>query len=71
MDSFLSPESSNIAGATYDDNAGTLVVTFNNGGEYEYLGVSPIVWTSFKRAPSKGRYFARNIKNQFPTNKVA
>jgi lysyl-tRNA synthetase class 2 len=55
-------ESSNIQDAGFDANTGVLEVTFKSGKRYRYHGVSPERFTEFMNAPSKGSFFAREIK---------
>lgn len=63
MDSFQSPESSNIAGASYDPATRELTVTFGSGQTYAYSGVPAETWAGFKASGSKGAYFHRQIKS--------
>lgn len=64
--SFDSPESSNVAGADYDPQTQTLRIRFKgHDGEEErsYTGTCDItLWQDFLQAPSKGSFFAGNIK---------
>ena len=61
--------SSNIAAVGWHD--GKLRVEFHNGGVYDYQGVSEAEFKVLKDSDSVGRYFERNIRNQFPTTKVS
>lgn len=53
IDSFSSPQSSNVSGAFYDETTMQLTVRFKKGGAYVYFPVPKEVWTSFKIATSK------------------
>jgi len=57
--------SSNIRNAGYDSESKTLEIEFISG-VYKYRDVPVEVWNGLKGAPSKGRYFAQNIKGKFP-----
>lgn len=63
-DSISTPESSNIAGATYDEAARMLEIEFNDGDTWNYSGVSRETWDAFKSSPSKGSFFHRAIKGR-------
>lgn len=58
-------ESSNIQDAGYDADSGVLEVTFKNGRRYRYVGVSATLYENFMNAPSKGSFFAREIRPNF------
>lgn len=62
--------SSNIAGASYDDERKVLTITFTSGGEYEYLNCPRETYEGLEAAPSPGSFFARNIRNVYQTVKV-
>ena len=55
--------SSNIASIGYEN--GTLEVEFNNGKIYRYAGIPEHLYLSLLSAPSKGTYFAQNIRNRY------
>jgi hypothetical protein len=56
--------SSNLMAMGYDPNSGELQVQFRNGEIYSYQNVPPEVYDALLNAPSKGTYFAFNIRNQ-------
>lgn len=66
--SFESPESSNIASASYCEEEEILTITFKQreGEEsirrYHYTGVPRTLWDGFFLATSKGHYFAQVIR---------
>lgn len=55
-------DSSNLSGAEYDPDTGSLVVTFRSGGAYRYLSVPENVYEGLVSAPSPGRYLNEQIK---------
>lgn len=63
-------ESSNIESVGYTPTGRTLEVEFKSGGVYQYDDVPPKVHEEFVEAPSKGRFFAQNIKGHFECRKV-
>lgn len=63
-------ESSNIQDAGYDADSGVLEVTFKNGRRYRYVGVSSTLYENFMNAPSKGSFFAREIRPNFQGERV-
>ncbi|MEU3198815.1 KTSC domain-containing protein [Streptomyces sp. NPDC006996] len=62
--------SSNVASVGYAAEGSILEVGFTSGTVYQYYGVSHSVYTAFLSAPSKGRYHARFIKDQYPFRRV-
>ena len=59
-------DSSAISSLGYDARKSVLEVEFRSGAVYDYLEVPPKVWKAFLKAPSKGRFFSRRIRGQFP-----
>ena len=51
--------SSNVESAAYDPKQQILEVSFLSGSTYQYYDVPASTWTSFQRAPSKGRWIWR------------
>ncbi|OPZ78658.1 MAG: hypothetical protein BWY78_00466 [Alphaproteobacteria bacterium ADurb.Bin438] len=70
IESFSSPQSSNIADAEYIFESCLLTVTFVKHSRYEYFNVPESIWHGFKSASSKGKYFALHIRNNFRYSKV-
>lgn len=62
--------SSNVEAVGYDEDTQTLRVWFLNGSVYDYSGVGIMEFEALKDAPSVGSYLARNIKGQYPYEKV-
>ena len=59
-----------IRGIRYDPERQRLVVRFNDGGEYAYVGVPGEVHRSFADADSKVSFFAAEISGRYPYNKL-
>ena len=64
-------ESEAISEIRYDETRAKLFVTFHDGDRYVYVGVPGEVHRSFVDADSKGQYFAYEIRDKFPFNKIA
>jgi hypothetical protein len=47
-----------------------LEIAFRNGTVYHYLNVPQQTWAQLMRAPSKGRYFDRAIRERYPFRRV-
>ena len=62
--------SSNLAAAKYEPEDMALFVVFTNGGHYLYSGVPQDVYDGLIEAESAGRYFHREIRNNYPAMKV-
>lgn len=63
VDTFQSPESSNVEGAAYNTFTGELVVAYRDKKKevaetayWKYTKVSPEDWQAFKTAESKGKF---------------
>lgn len=67
----ISVSSSNIAAIGYDPDSNTLEIEFNDGSVYQYYGVSALVYQELMDAPSHGKYFAQNIKNDYEYQKIS
>jgi len=59
---FSSPESSTIDGATYNRESGHLTVFFRRGAAYDYASVPFAIWVGFVTATSKGEYLNATIR---------
>jgi len=60
-----------IQAIDYDEETRTLIVTFvSDGDEYAYENVPPEVLEDFRAAPSRGRFFAYEIRDRYPYRKV-
>jgi hypothetical protein len=58
-------DSSNICASTYDKNSNDLIIIFKNGGQYRYMGVNSLDYSSFELAESNGKVFNDNIKKKY------
>lgn len=67
---FESPESSSIAGATYDPLTQVLTVSFRGQSTYAYAGVEPQLWRDLLMAESKGTFFAHIIRPFYSGRKL-
>ena len=63
-------ESTAINEIDYDEGRAKLMVRFTSGESYVYVGVPGEVHRSFVEAPSKGRFFQAEIRDQYPFNKL-
>jgi hypothetical protein len=61
--------SSNICASVYDTATGDLTLIFNNGGQYQYAGVSKTDYTRFETADSQGVVMNTHIK-KYPFTKL-
>jgi hypothetical protein len=64
-------ESSAIDDIRYEGRRQKLYVRFRRGDEYVYVGVPDEVHRSFLEAPSKGRFFAYEIRDKYPYNRLS
>ena len=63
-------DSTSLAAAAYDEHQSLLQLRFQDGGCYEYAGVSAEVFHGLVQAESKGTYFNRFIRHAFPYAKL-
>ena len=66
----MNVESEAISDISYDEERSKLFVKFHDGDEYVYVGVPGEVHRSFVDADSKGQFFAYEIRDQYPFNKL-
>jgi len=62
-------DSSLIRSVTYGSDA-TLTVYFQSGAVYRYFTVPRAILDALLAAPSKGTYFNRHIRNDFPCRRL-
>jgi len=62
----LPVQSTTLAAAAYDPVTRQLSLQFRSGAIYQYFGVPQAIYHELMAAPSKGAYFNRNIRSQFP-----
>ena len=66
----VSVESSLLNKVGYDPEAKTLVVQMNNSSDrYVYSDVPQSVYDGLMDAPSKGSFYVKKIKGQYPTTR--
>ncbi len=63
-------ESSNVESVGYDENEQILYVRFLTGAMYIYKGVNNYEFDGLLSAPSVGSYLHRNIKNNYPYERI-
>ncbi|ACG76461.1 conserved hypothetical protein [Phenylobacterium zucineum HLK1] len=63
-------ESTAIQEIDYDADRSKLLVRFQSGERYVYVGVPGEVHRSFLDAPSKGRFFQAEIRDRYPYNRL-
>jgi len=59
-----------VRGIRYDEERQRLVIRFEDGGEYAFVGVPGEVNRSFAEAPEKGSFFEAEISGHYPYNKL-
>jgi hypothetical protein len=59
-----------IRDIAYDPDRAKLFVCFRDGDRYVYVGVPDEVHRSFIGADSKGAFFAHEIRDRYPYNKL-
>ncbi|MFZ5668181.1 MAG: KTSC domain-containing protein [Pseudomonadota bacterium] len=63
-------DSAAIRDIRYEDEHQKLFVEFVDGDRYLYVGVPGEVPRGLVEADSKGRFFAREIRDRYPYNKL-
>lgn len=63
-------ESSMIRSIGYDVNNSTLEIEFNSGAVWQYFDFPESSWYEFEAAESQGKFFLREIKNQYSESRV-
>jgi len=58
--------SSAISSVGYDERSSVLEVQFESGAVYDYFDVPPKVYQDLLKAPSKGSFVSRRIRDQYP-----
>lgn len=62
--------SSNLASVGYNSEEHVLEIEFNGGGVYRYYGVPQNVYEGLINAPSHGKYFHRNIRDEYDYEEI-
>ena len=63
-------ESSAVSDVDYEPSTRRLLVRFVSGAAYVYADVPPRVSRDFLAAESKGRYFARKVRDRYPYRRI-
>ena len=63
--------SSNLAAAAYNKFDEVMIVEFQNGWVYEFYDVPIERYRGMRRAASKGKYFAKWIKDNYDYTRVS
>ena len=63
-------DSTAISDIDYDVGRAKLLVRFNSGERYVYVGVPAEVCRSFVASDSKGRFFRSQIRDRYPFNRL-
>ena len=63
-------ESSMMKSIGYDSNNSILEIEFNSGAIWQYYDFPESLWYEFNSTDSKGKFFHREIKNQFTESRV-
>ncbi len=63
-------DSSNIKSVGYDQRVLVLEVEFRTASIYRYVNVPTAVYAGLQAAPSKGRFFATRIRDQYRYTRV-
>ena len=63
-------ESTMIRSIGYDADNATLEVEFNSGAIWQYYDFPESIWYEFEGTDSKGKFFHKEIKNQYSESQV-
>ncbi|TRZ80297.1 MAG: KTSC domain-containing protein [Nitrosopumilales archaeon] len=63
-------KSSNLRSVGYDELTQILEIEFQQGGTYQYFGVSKKIYDNLMKALSHGEYYERFIKNRYRRKKI-
>lgn len=66
----MNVDSAAIREIDYDADRAKLLVRFESGEQYVYVGVPGEVHRSFVNADSKGRFFQLQIRDRYPFNRL-
>jgi hypothetical protein len=64
-------QSKDLRSVGYNEDLKILEIEFNSGGVYQYSNVPPEIYSNLMTAPSKGKFFHANVKNNYPYRSVA
>ena len=63
-------KSNNLRSIGYDEPTQILEIEFQQGGTYQYFGVSKKIYDNLIKALSHGEYYERFIKNRYRRKKI-
>ena len=63
-------ESSMIRSIGYDIDNQILEIEFNSGAVWQYFDFPESLWYEFERSESQGKFFHREIKNQYSESRI-
>lgn len=63
-------ESSMIRSIGYDFENSILEIEFNSDAVWQYSDFPESLWYEFEGAESQGKFFLREIRDQYPENRV-
>lgn len=63
-------DSTMIRSIGYDADNSTLEIEFNNGEVWQYFDLPESTWYEFDASDSKGKFFNREIKKQYPESRI-
>lgn len=66
----LPVDSSNITSIGYAEDRQILAIQFKSGSLFHYRGVPLAVFEAFGAAPSRGSFFAKEIKGKFTSERM-
>jgi hypothetical protein len=58
-------QSTALASVGYSKRLRALEIEFRNGAVYRYLGIEPGVYDALVKAPSKTRFYDKNIRHKY------
>ena len=70
MTEYTEVESKTINAVAYDESERMLYIRFKGGSEYAYKDVPELIVRHLMSSESKGTFFAKNIKDCFPSKKL-
>jgi hypothetical protein len=59
-------DSSAISSVGYDEESSMLEVEFSSGAVYDYFEVPKRVYRDLLKAPSKGSFVSRRVRDRYP-----
>jgi hypothetical protein len=59
-------DSSAISSVGYDEKSSVLEVEFSSGAVYDYFKVPEKVYRDLLKAPSKGSFVSRRVRDRYP-----